>query len=156
MLNGYINPRLKDKNGDLSSSDNYREIMISNNMFKVFEYVLLDRIKSVIALNDSQFGYREDTSTLMAVALFKETISKYISEGSTVYTNFLDLSKAFERVNHRKLLLKLKNLNVPPYILKILQVLFRNSQVSVKYGEIFSDKWNLERGVRQGGILSAF
>ena len=156
MLNGYINPRLKDKNGDLNSSDNYREIMISNNMFKVFEYVLLDRIKSVIALNDSQFGYREGTSTLMAVALFKETISKYISEGSTVYTSFLDLSKAFERVNHRKLLVKLKNLNVPPYILKILLVLFRNSQVSVKYGEIFSDKWNLERGVRQGGILSAF
>ena len=28
--------------------------------------------------------------------------------------------------------------------------------MSVKYGEIFSDKWNLERGVRQGGILSAF
>ena len=91
----------------------------------------------------------------MAVALFKETISKYISEGSTVYTSFLDLRKAFERVNHRKLL-KFKNLNVLPYILKILQVLFRNSQVSVKYGEIFSDKWNLERGVRQGGILSAF
>ena len=28
--------------------------------------------------------------------------------------------------------------------------------MSVKYGEDFSDKWNLERGVRQGGILSAF
>ena len=79
MLNGYINPRLKDKNGDLTSSNNYREIMISNNMFKVFEYVLLDLIKSVMVLNDSQFGYREGTSTLMAVALFKETISKYIS-----------------------------------------------------------------------------
>ena len=92
----------------------------------------------------------------MAVSLFKETISKYISEGSTVYTSFLDLSKSFERVNHRKLLLKLKNLNVPRYILKILQVLFRNSQVSVKYGEIFSGKWNLERGVRQGRILPAF
>ena len=38
--------------------------MISNNMFKVFEYVLLDRIKSVIALNDSQFGYREGTYPL--------------------------------------------------------------------------------------------
>ena len=75
-------------------------------MFKVFEYVLLDRIKSVRALNDSQFCYREETSTVMAVALFIETISKYVSEGSTVYTNFLDLSKAFERVNHRKLLLK--------------------------------------------------
>ena len=82
MLNGFINTRLKDKNGDLSSSDNYREIMISNNMFKVFEYVLLDRIKSVIAINDSQFGCREGTSTLMAIALFKETISKYISEVS--------------------------------------------------------------------------
>ena len=156
MLNGYINPRLKDKNGDLTSSNNYREIMISNNMFKVFEYVLLDRIKTVIALNDSQFGYREGTSTLMAVALFKETISKYISEGSTVYTCFLDLSKAFERVNHRKLLPKLKNLNVPPYILKLLEVLFSDCKVSVIYGEIFSDKWNLERGVRQGGIRSAF
>ena len=82
MLNGFINTRLKDKNGDLSSSDNYREIMISNNMFKVFEYVLLDSIKCVIAINDSQFGCREGTSTLMAEALFKETISKYISEVS--------------------------------------------------------------------------
>ena len=69
---------------------------------------------------------------------------------------FLRFSKAFERVNHRKLLLKLKKLNVPPTILKVLQVLFRNSQVSVKYLEIFSDKWNLERGVKEGGILSAF
>ena len=64
----------KDKNGDLRSSHNYREIMISINMFKVFEYLTLDRIKSFIVLNTSQFGYKESTSTLMAVALFKETI----------------------------------------------------------------------------------
>ena len=41
MLEGYIRPQIKEKGGDLRSSENFREVMISNNIFKVFEYALL-------------------------------------------------------------------------------------------------------------------
>ena len=45
LLEGYITPRLKDNNGMLGSSENYREILISTNLFNNFEYMLLPIIK---------------------------------------------------------------------------------------------------------------
>ena len=38
----------------------------------------------------------------------------------------------------------------------MLEVLFKNSTVSVFYGGAYSRSWNINSGVRQGGILSAF
>ena len=51
----------------------------------------------------------------MAVSIIKETLMKYKCEGSTVRSCFLDLSKAFERVKHDRLIDKLYNRNVPTY-----------------------------------------
>ena len=156
MLEGYIKPLVKDKKGGINRSDNYREVRISNNLFKLFEYALLPKLKRRIDLSPYQFGYRHATSTVMAVGLLKETINKYISEGSPVYACFLDLSKAFERLTHDKLLDKLKEKSVPSYIINLINIMFLNSFVSVKYDDVISKKWNLKRGVRQGGVLSAF
>ena len=41
MLEGYIKPSVKNSMGDITDSNNYREKMISNNMFKLLEYCLL-------------------------------------------------------------------------------------------------------------------
>ena len=131
--------------------------MISNNLFKVLEYALLPLLSRCVNLSPFQFVYRNCTSTMiMATALVKETVTKYISEGSTVYGSFVDLRNAFERVPHDKLLLKLKKRNVPHFIVNMLSVMFMNSSVSVKYGNDFSRKWKLLRGVRQGGVLCAY
>ena len=88
LLEGCITPRLKDKNGMLDSSENYRKIMISSNLFKFFEYMLLPIIKRSVVLSASQFGYRKSTSILMAVTILKEIMTKCTCEGSTVYTSF--------------------------------------------------------------------
>ena len=92
----------------------------------------------------------------MAVALLKETINRYITEGSAVYACFLDLSKALERATHAKLLNKLSDRPVPEYLIKLLRVMFTNSSVSVMYNNVMSNKWSIKRGVRQGAVLSAF
>ena len=148
--------QIKDKGGDLRSSENFREVMISNNIFKVFEYALLPLLKRRVILSSHQFAYRNSTLTIMAVDLLKETVGRYITEGSAVYACFLDMSKAFERVDHERLLKKLESRNVPSYLLDLLRVMFINSYVSVKYNDAMSRKWNLKRSVRQGEILSAF
>ena len=69
MLEGYITSRLKNKNGMLDSSENNREIMISNSLFLIFECMLLPIIKRSVVLTSFQFGYRKATSTLMAVTI---------------------------------------------------------------------------------------
>ena len=73
MLEGVIIPRVKDKKGDVRSTNNYREVMISNNIYKIFEYCLLPYINDV-KLSHSQFGNRKNTSTQLAVSCLKETI----------------------------------------------------------------------------------
>ena len=76
MLKGYIRPQIKDKGGGLRGSENFREVMISNNIFKVFEYALLPLLKRRVILCSHQYAYRNSTSTNMAVALFKETVGR--------------------------------------------------------------------------------
>ena len=53
---------------------------------------------------------------------------------------------------------KLKEKSVPCYIINLINIIFLNSFVSVKYDDAVSKKLNnyLKRGVRQGGVLSAF
>ena len=54
-----------------------------------------------------QFGFRKSTFTKMAVAMLKEIIFKYNENNSSVYMVFLDLSKAFDKVNINILMSKL-------------------------------------------------
>ena len=156
MLEGVISPCIKDKLGVKSSSANYREVMISPCFFKLFEYCVLPRLTATTQLSHLQFGYRSQSSTLLATALLKETVNKFVKEGSVVYSCFLDLSKAFERLDHELLLKKLADANLPSYLISIFKSIFCGSFVSVNYGGFYSKKWQLRQGVRQGGILSAY
>ena len=92
----------------------------------------------------------------MAVAIIKEALMKYKFEGSTVYCCFLYFSKAFERVKHVRLIDKLYTRNVPTYLISIIKNIFSGSSVSVLYEGEYSESWNLVRGIRQGGIISAY
>ena len=68
---------------------------------------------------------------------------------------FLDMSKAFERVNHSLLLDKLKNKGIPEFIINIYKSIFRDSEIQVCYNNCMSNSWNIARGIRQGGVTSA-
>ena len=130
--------------------------MISSNFFKLFEYCIYPLFNKSTVLSPMQFGYRNNTSTVLATTVFKETVKKFVTEGSTVYTCFLDLSKAFERVDHNILLRRLLYMNVPVYLVNILKNMLLNTGVCVNYCGEYSEKWLIKSGVRQGGILSAY
>ena len=116
----------------------------------------MPKLQEKACLSPCHFGFREKTSTLDAITVMKEVAAKYVCEGSTVYSCFIDLSKAFERVNHRILLNKLQEMGVPLKVLRILTYILSNSFASVKVGSVRSRKWRIIRGVRQGGVLSAY
>ena len=68
MLAGIINPIIRNKAGNVRDSRKFREIIISSNFFKVFEYILLLFIKQ-LPLSSSQFEYRSGSSTILATTL---------------------------------------------------------------------------------------
>ena len=77
-----INPRVKDKYGDVSNSNNYRPVMSSSVFLKLFEYCLLQKIEKSIKLNDRQHGYRSNYSTSTACYVLKETVLNYTMSNS--------------------------------------------------------------------------
>ena len=56
-------PIIKDKVGDITSSDNYRSIAINCLILNVFDYVILDIHGDKLTTDELQFGYQDDIST---------------------------------------------------------------------------------------------
>ena len=148
MLSGVIRPAIKDKCGDIESSINYREVMISCNFFKFVEYLILPYIKKV-SLNPYQFEYRNDSSTILAYRILRETLKSNLDSDSCIYGCLLDLSKAFESVDHRKLLTVLEG-RLPTFVVALIERILFCSKICVTYNECFSSSWNVVRGVKQG------
>jgi hypothetical protein len=87
-------------------------------------------------------------------SVIKEIVNEYNLKGSKVYTAFLDLSKAFDKVNHSILLPELADSNVSPNIINILKHMYDNQFINVSFNGITGEEWKLGNGTRQGGITS--
>ena len=75
-------PILKDKKGNITDPDNYRPIAITSVASKLFENIMLSRIKSCLYTSDNQFGFKSKHSTDMCVFILKQIIDYYMSLSS--------------------------------------------------------------------------
>ena len=152
---GEIIPLIKDRYGS-DTVDNYRPIISSSVFLKIFEHILLDRIKVHLVTNDRQHGFKTSHSTSTACLVLKETVSYYINNNSPVYATFFDFSKAFDCVDHVLLCNKLRKCGVPKLMVNFIYKWYKNQNLSVKFKSETSKSWKLKNGVRQGGILSPY
>jgi len=105
---------------------------------------------------DNQFGFKKHLSCTRAIHSLKAVVDYYIKHDSTVNLCTIDLSKAFDRINHHGLFVKLMQRRIPSKLLYILEQWFLTSSTCVKWGSFISDFFDLKCGVRQGGVLSPY
>ena len=74
----------------------------------LFKDHVVDFLVTHKLLNSSQRGYLKARPCLTNMLCFLEEITKWIDEGSPVDIIYLDFQKAFDKVPHQRLLLKLK------------------------------------------------
>ena len=118
------------------------------------ERILLDRVAEYINSFDNQFGFKAQHGTDLCIFALKEIVNKYIGCNSSVLMCFIDASRAFDRVNHRKLFIKMKQRGVSGYIVRVLAYWYAHQTMLVQWGGSISAPFGVSNGDRQGGILS--
>ena len=137
-------------------SGNFRPVMQSSTLLKIIELHVLSYLEEKISFDIRQFGFKNGCSTTDACLMLKETVNKYIKRKGRAYATFIDLSKAFDRVNHFMLGQQLLDRGTPPDLVLLIMRYLRNQSARVCWNGHKGHYVFLERGVRQGGILSPF
>ena len=151
---GFMIPLVKDQQGNLSDTNNYRGITISPIISKAFEHVLKSSFLEHLTTSQHQYGLKKNSSTVHELHCLRETVTYFVNNDSRVFCTFLDASKAFDHLVHSGLFLKLMDRNVPANFLNVIISWYSDLKCCVKWADQFSDWFAITAGVRQGGILS--
>ena len=114
------------KKGDPTSINNYRPISLLPALSKIFERVIYNQINNYFTLNnlyyEVQYGFRSKHSTELAALHIIYTITSKMEKDNIPITIYLDLSKAFDTLNHTILLDKLKFYGIQSSSLNLIKI----------------------------------
>lgn len=151
---GIVIPLIKDKNGDVTNSDNYRGITVSPVISKIFECCLMLKFEPFLYSSELQLGFKKNLGCGPALFMFQQVVKYFTNKNSTVFVAAVDASKAFDRINHAKLLNKLRERKLPLCFIKCISCWYSKLYSVVRWNSIYSSEFKVLSGVRQGGILS--
>ena len=145
------------KKDDPHMVDNYRPISLLPVLSKVFERAAFNQLYDYMQRNKllyaNQYGFRKLHSTELASVELVDRIRLDIDSGKIPLSVFLDLSKAFDTLDHSILLQKIKFYGVSGTSLQWFTSYLVNRQQLVDVAGTHSTLINLTTGVPQGSIL---
>ena len=124
---------------------------------KLFEKLIYKRLRKFLikinVLYRYQFGFRPGYSTDMALIEIVDNIKTAIDEDKFVCGTFLDLTKAFDTVNHKILLEKLNHYGIRGNINNFFKSYLSNRMQFVQINKSNSEYLPISCGVPQGSVL---
>ena len=145
------------KKGDQPILDNYRPISLLPVVSKVFEKVVFNQLYQYVTDNNliftCQYGFRKLHSTELASLELVDKVFQYLDQGKLPLSIFLDLSKAFDTLDHHILLDKLKYYGISNTPLKWFASYLHDRKQYLDFDGIRSSTAYICTGVPQGSIL---
>ena len=143
------------KNGDSTLCKNYRPISVLPVISKVFERLMQDQILEHIDCQLSPYlcGYRKGYSTQRALIRLIEKWKTSLDNKGFAAAILMDLSKAFDTIDHDLLIAKLHAYGFSRSALKLVKNYLSDRWQRTKVNSSFSSWSELLQGVPQGSVL---
>ena len=155
MKKAIVRPLFKKE--DKEKPENYRPVSILPIVSKVFERSATNQLMNYLEeqnkLTNTQHAYRRSHSTVTCLADLVDEIRRRRDRNETVGVIGMDLSKAFDSINHNILQQKLIEIGIGPNVITWMISYLKDRQQQVKFNNIISDQETVTSGVPQGSIL---
>ena len=144
------------KDGDLTNPGNWRPITQTSIFAKILEKLVHKRLLMYLMANnfltDYQFGFLPSRSTQLAIFELLKQIYSAFNNKKIFGAICLDVSKAFDCINHVKLFEKMKSCGMSNSVLRWFKSYFSRTQI-VRFNDNVSNILDVSTGIGQGTIL---
>ena len=146
-------PIYKSKEKNLLN--NHRPISLLSTISKIYEKIVHKRLYSFFnpMFYNRQFGFRNKHSTIQAIMEMNSDVLESLDNKQKTIATFLDLSKAFDTIDHKILLTKLKHYGIRGNPLNWFKSYLNQRTQYVSYKNNCSSKTTVTYGIPQGSVL---
>ena len=157
----HVKPLLKKSDVDKDLLPNYRPVSNLSYFSKLLERIVLAQLNDYLNKNEMfskyQSAYRKLHSCETALTKITDDILRFLDAGKCAFILFLDLSAAFDTLDHNLLLEILQTkFGISGQVLKWFKSYISSRQYRVEIGKSLSDLIAILFGVPQGSILGPF
>ena len=127
-------------------------------MGKVYGRILIDRIRNGTdgIFGEEQCRFRRGRECVDQIFTARDVSEKYTSKGKDVYWAFMDLEKAYDRIDREALWTVLQGYGVRGAVLQAVKSFYVGSRACVRVGNEVSRWFEVKTGLRQGCVMSSW
>ena len=143
------------KKGNLQLMTNYRGISLMSIAAKVYNRMILNRIRTIIdaKLRKNQAGFRTGRSCIQQINILRRIMEGAFSQNIPL---FIDFKKAFDSIDRAMMFAILRHYGIPEKIVSAIRVMYDQSKSQVYLQGQLSEPFNITTGVLQGDVLAPF
>uniref|UniRef100_A0A8C8DHP6 ribonuclease H n=1 Tax=Oryzias sinensis TaxID=183150 RepID=A0A8C8DHP6_9TELE len=154
-MSACVVPLYKGK-GDKYECGSFRGISLLSVVGKVYGRVLINRVVegTECMIGEEQCGFRRGRGCVDQVFVVRQVCEKFLAKGREVFWAFMDLEKAYDRIDREALWVVLSMYGIDGSLLEGVKSFYRNSRACVRVGNSMSEWFPVRVGLRQGCVMS--
>jgi hypothetical protein len=145
------------KKGTKSDPSNYRPVSLTSVPCKLLESIIKDAVMEHLVteklIKDSQHGFMAGRSCTTNLTLFLDELTKVVDSGKAADVFYLDFAKAFDKVAHRRLIIKVEAKGISGNVSRWLEEWLKDRKQTVVVDGVESEESDVESGVPQGTVM---
>ena len=152
---GIIVPLYKGK-GEREVCGNHRGICLLSVIGKIYGRILINRVREITEelVGEEQGGFRKGKGCVDQIFVLRNIVEKYLEKGKKVYAAFMDLEKAYDRVDREGIWRVLRIYGVDGELLRAVKSLYEGARAAVRVEDELSEFFSLNVGLKQGCVMS--